>query len=91
LFACQKADAFYLNDAYELFLTQPFFAPMYYILGQFQLYNGMVRFWQKRNINDAEFYGDAIPVYIEAQHSLNVLAKGAGSETIHDSSTGFGI
>ena len=59
--------------------------------GTIHLYNGMVRFWRKRNINDAEFYGDAIPVYIEAQHSLNVLAKGAGSETTHDSSTVFGI
>jgi hypothetical protein len=72
----KKAGAFYLNDAYELFLTQPFFAPIYYLMGQSQLYNGMVRFWQKRSIQDAEFYNDTIPIYIEAQHSLNVLAKG---------------
>jgi lysophospholipase L1-like esterase len=78
----QKAGAFYLNDAYELFLTRPFFAPLYYILGQSQFYNGMVRFWQKRNILDAEFYEDAIPIYIEAQHSLNILAKGLGANRL---------
>jgi hypothetical protein len=39
----------------------------------------MVRFWQKRNVLNAEFYEDAIPIYIEAQHSLNVLAKGLGA------------
>ncbi len=72
----KKAGAFYLNDAYELFLTQPFLAPMYYLMGQSQFYNGLVRFWQKRNIQDAESYNDTIPIYIEAQHSLNVLAKG---------------
>ncbi len=34
-----KPGAFYLNDAYELFLTQPFFAPIYYILG-----SGLINF-----------------------------------------------
>ncbi len=78
----QKAGGFYLNDAYELFLTQPFFAPIYYILGQSQFYNGMVRFWQKQNILGVDFYDDAIPIYIEAQHSLNVLAKGLGAKRL---------
>lgn len=77
-----KPGAFYLNDAYELFLTQPFFAPIYYVLGQSQFYNGMVRFWQKRNIKAAEFYEDAIPLYVEAQQSLNILAKGLGAKRL---------
>jgi lysophospholipase L1-like esterase len=72
----KKPGAFYLNDVYELFLTKPFLAPIYYLLGQSQLYNGMARFWQKRNLQDAEVYMDAISPYIDAQHSLNVLAKG---------------
>jgi len=72
----RKPGAFYLNDVYELFLAKPFFAPIYYLLGQSQLYNGIVRFWEKRNLQDAEIYMDAIPLYVDAQHSLNVLAKG---------------
>ena len=77
-----KPGAFYLNGAYELFLTQPFFAPIYYVLGQSQFYNGMVRFWQKRNIKSAEFYEDAIPLYVEAQQSLNILARGLGAKRL---------
>jgi lysophospholipase L1-like esterase len=72
----RKPGAFYLNETYELFLGKPFLAPMYYLLGQSQLYNGMMRFWQKRNIQAAEAYVDAIPPYVDAQHSLNVIAKG---------------
>ncbi|MBL8076102.1 MAG: hypothetical protein JNL29_17190 [Nitrospira sp.] len=77
-----KPGAFYLNDAYELFLTQPFLAPLYYVLAQSQLYNGLVRFWQKRTVHDAELYEDAIPPYIEAQRSLNALAKGIGAKRL---------
>lgn len=77
-----KPGAFYLSDAYELFLTRPFLAPVYYVFGQSQLYSGMVRFWQRRNIHNAEWYEDAIPPYVEAQHSLNALAKGIGAKRL---------
>ena len=75
----RKAGEFYLNSTYELFLTRPLIAPLGYLLAQSQLYNGMVRLSQRGRIGPVDQYADAIPVYVEAQRSLNVLAKGMGS------------
>ncbi len=75
----RKPGEFYLSSTYELFLTRPFIAPLGYLLAQSQLYNGMVRLSQRGRLGPPDQYADAIPVYVQAQRSLNVLAKGMGS------------
>jgi hypothetical protein len=74
-----KAGEFYLSSTYALYLKRPWLAPFSALLTNSQLYNGIVRLVQRRSVNSPEYYADAIPVYIESQHSLNVLAKGMGA------------
>lgn len=77
-----KAGTFYLNPAYELMLTKPFLAPFAYLLGQSQAYNAIRRLAARYRIGPVESYEDAIPVYISAQHSINIIAKGLSANRL---------
>jgi lysophospholipase L1-like esterase len=67
---------FFLNDAYRAYLTRPAAAPLLWLLSHSQAYNGLVRLQARRQVGDWTRYADAIPVYLDAQHSINVLARG---------------
>jgi len=74
-----KPGEFYLSSTYSLYLKRPWLAPFAYLLGNSQLYNGIVRLVQRGSVGLPENYADAIPVYIESQRSLNAIAKGLGA------------
>ena len=77
-----KPGTFFLDSTYDLYLTRPLLAPFVYILSRSQLYNGISRLMIRRKISSADEYEDAIPVYINSQESLNVLAKGMGAKRL---------
>lgn len=77
-----KPGTFSLSPTYELMLTKPFLAPVAYTLGQSQAYNGIRRLAARYQVGPVESYQDAIPVYISAQHSINVLAKGLSAKRL---------
>ena len=70
------AGTFFLDGTYDLYLTKPWLGPFVYLLSQSQLVNGILRLTERARIGSPDQYADAIPPYIEAQHSLNVLARG---------------
>jgi hypothetical protein len=67
---------FFLDQAYRTYLTQPTLAPLVWLVARSQAYNGLVRWLARRQLADWTAYADAIPVYIDAQHSMNVIARG---------------
>ena len=73
-----KSGGFYLSSTFQTFLTHPLLAPFYYLASQSQMYNAMQRLLARRNVGSAEQYADAIPIFINAQKSLNDLARGMG-------------
>lgn len=75
----KRPGRFYLDSTYELYLTEPWIAPLAWLLSRSQLFNGTVRLMQRGQLAGPEAYADAIPVYVEAQRSLNALAKGMGA------------
>ena len=78
----KKAGEFYLSRTYEAFLSHPLLAPLYFLASHSQAYNAMLRIYARRGIGalDAvEQYSDAIPIYTDAQKSLNQLARGMGA------------
>jgi lysophospholipase L1-like esterase len=78
----KKAGEFYLSRTYEAFLNHPLLAPLYFLASHSQVYNAMLRIYARRGIGalDAvEQYSDAIPIYTDAQKSLNQLAGGMGA------------
>ncbi|MDH3316275.1 MAG: hypothetical protein OER43_11000 [Gammaproteobacteria bacterium] len=77
-----RAGAFFLDSAYNLYLTQPWLGPFVYLLSQSQLVNGVLRLAARGRMGPADQYADAIAPYIDAQHSLNVLAPGAGARRL---------
>jgi lysophospholipase L1-like esterase len=60
-------------------VKHPLLAPLYFIASHSQAYNAMLRFLARLRIGPAELYSDAVPIYIEAQESLNRLASGMGA------------
>ncbi len=72
----KKAGTFYLNDDYELALTQPFLSPVAHLLRSSQFANMITRFKARTEIGSAENYKDAVPFYIASQASITGLAKG---------------
>jgi hypothetical protein len=70
---------FFLDAAYRTYLTHPALAPFAWLLSESQAYNGLVRWTARRTVGDWTRYADAIPVYLDAQHALNVLARGLGA------------
>jgi lysophospholipase L1-like esterase len=77
-----KPGTFSLNPTYEFMLTKPFLAPVAYMLGQSQAYNGIRRLAARYQVGPVESYEDAIPVYISAEHSINILAKGLSADRL---------
>lgn len=78
----EKAGTFYLDPAYRLILTRPFITPIVEILRNSQLKNGIERLMARKEMLPLTSYEDAIPIFIDAQHSLNLLANGACIERI---------
>lgn len=72
----KKAGTFYLNTTYELFLKNPLFAPIGNIFAKSQLIQGLFRLRERLQLETADKYKDAIPVYISAQHGMNIFARG---------------
>jgi hypothetical protein len=70
---------FFLDGSYRTYLTRPLIGPLAWLLSQSQAYNGLVRVRARRNVGDWATYADAIPVYANALHSINVVARGLGA------------
>jgi len=73
---------FYLDSAYNLALKQPFLSPFAHILRHSQLVQGLQRSGERLMIGTADQYADAVPIYISAEHSINILAKGLSATRI---------
>jgi hypothetical protein len=73
---------FFLDAAYQTYLTRPFLAPVAYLLAESQAYNAVARLSARHHIADWTHYADAIPVYVAAQHSINVVARGLGAKRL---------
>lgn len=78
----KKAGSFFLQEAYDLALKHPFLAPIADILRHSQFIQGMQRLQEHHTIKSFEQYADAIPIYIAAQHSMNILAKGLSAKRL---------
>lgn len=77
-----EAGAFFLDPTYRLYLTRPFLSPFVALLQHSQAYNALSRALARRQPLAADAFADAVPVFLEAQHSLNVLARGMGAERL---------
>ncbi len=78
----RRAGTFYLNHVYELAISRPFLSPFVDLLRRSQFVHGITRLKQRTKIGPASQYLDAIPVYISAQHGINLLAKGMPASRI---------
>lgn len=70
---------FFLDGSYRTYLTRPLFAPFAWLLSESQAYNGLVRLRARSSIGEWTQYADALPVYADALHSINVVARGLGA------------
>jgi hypothetical protein len=77
-----RAGTFFLDPTYRLYLTKPFLGPLTAVIQHSQAYNAIYRLLARRQVLNAESYSDAIPVFLNAQHSLNVLAHGMGASRL---------
>ncbi|MGE5773777.1 MAG: SGNH/GDSL hydrolase family protein [Hyphomicrobiales bacterium] len=75
----KKAGEFYLSPSYEAFLDHPLLAPLYFLASHSQAYNAILRIVSRLGVGPVEQYSDSIPIYIDAQKSLNQLAGGMGA------------
>jgi hypothetical protein len=76
------AGRFFLDPAYELYLTRPWLAPFAYLASHSQAYNAASRIAARRRLGTAAAYADAIPIYLEGQHALSVIARGLGASRL---------
>ena len=67
---------FFLDPTYHFYLTRPYLAPFAYLASRSQAYNAVTRAMARRRVGAAAEYADAIPVYLEGQHALTVIARG---------------
>lgn len=77
-----KPGSFFLDAAYESALKKPLLSPFTHWLRYSQAMQGAQRLQERRHIGKAEQYADAVPTYIAAQHSINVLTKGLNAKRI---------
>ena len=77
-----EAGTFFLDPTYRFYLTRPFLSPVAALMQHSQAYNAMSRLFARRRVYDPEQYVDAIPVFLQAQRSLNVIARGMGAERL---------
>jgi hypothetical protein len=73
---------FFLDPAYRLYLTRPWLAPFAYLASHSQAYHAVSRVAARRRLGTAAEYADAVPVYLEGQHSLTVIARGLGASRL---------
>ena len=69
----------YVDQTYRIILERPFFAPIVHLLQNSQLYNGLLRFFAKKNFNEKEAIAQidkAIDLYLQSRSYLNYYAKG---------------
>jgi hypothetical protein len=74
-----QAGTFFLDPAYALALKNPWLAPLAHLARHSQALQGVRRLGARWNIRAPEYYADAIPVYVSAEHGINVLARGLGA------------
>ena len=77
-----RPGTFFLDAAYRIYLTRQLVSPLAWLLAHSQAYNGIGRWNARRTIGDGSKYADAIPVYLDAQHALNVIARGLGARRL---------
>jgi hypothetical protein len=73
---------FFLDPAYRLYLTRPWLAPFAYLASHSQAYNAAARIAARRRLGAPAQYADAIPIYLEGQHALSVIARGLGASRL---------
>jgi len=78
----KKAGTFYLDPTYELLLKKPMLGPLINLMMKSQLIQGTYRLGERISVGSADNYMDAIPVYLSAQHNINVIAKGVSAARI---------
>ena len=69
----------YVDQTYRIILERPFFAPIVHLLQNSQLYNGLLRFFARKNFNEKEAIAQidkAIDLYLQSRSYLNYYAKG---------------
>ena len=74
-----KPGTFVLDSAYRFYLNHPFLAPLNYLLSQSQAFNGILRVMKIYQVGPVQDYVDTVPVYIAAEHGINVIARGLGA------------
>ena len=57
-------------------------APLADLVRHSQALQGFRRLAARRSIEGSEHYADAIPVYVSAEHAINVLTKGLGAARV---------
>jgi hypothetical protein len=75
----ERPGGFFLDAAYRTYLTEPLAAPFAWLLARSQAYNGIARWSARRAVGDWTRYADAVPIYVDAEHALNVIARGLGA------------
>ena len=75
----KKAGTFYLNSTYKAYLENSWLGPVYYLASKSQAYNAILRLLARRSVGEVTDYADAIPVYLQAQSSLNDVSRGIGA------------
>ena len=69
----------YVDQTYRIILEKPFFAPIVFILQNSQLYNGLLRFFARKNFNEKEAIvkvDKAVDLYLQTRNFLNYYSKG---------------
>ena len=78
----KQAGTFFLNPAYDLALKKPFLSPFVHIIRHSQAIQGFQRILARNRVDTVDEYVDAVPVYINAQRSINVLARGLSATRV---------
>jgi hypothetical protein len=78
----REAGTFFLDPTYRFYLTRPLLSPLTALMLHSQAYNAISRMLARQREYDAEQYADAVPVFLQAQESLNVIARGMGAERL---------
>jgi hypothetical protein len=69
----------YVDQTYRVILEKPFFAPIVFILQNSQLYNGLLRFFARKNFDEKEAMTQvdkAVDLYLQTRNFLNYYSKG---------------
>lgn len=73
---------FFLDPSYRLYLTRPWLGPFAFLASHSQAYNAASRIAARGRLGVAAEYADAIPIYLEGQHALSVIARGLGASRL---------